>query len=320
MVASALLLSACSAVSSGPERTTKKSSKSAVTKTKESVTVTGPWGEAPTMSFATPLADTHTRSEVLVEGDGAKIHDGDAVLLGIYATSGTTGEVMRNDFASVPQAYEFSVESLGSDLYGALKGVRVGSRVLHVLQDTVPLVMTIDIYPLSADGTAVADVPTKSSDGGAIPKVTVGADGTPVVSINPKAKAPQVLTTVSLLRGDGPQVQAGQSAVIRYVAAQWSTGKVSGSTWKAGSLPATVKIGADKLIEGLDAALTEVPAGSRILVIAPPGQAFGLTEGKLKNETMVYVIDVLAASAEPSTTSASATPDSSGSSPTKGAS
>lgn len=306
LVMSMLWVTACSDVSPGPQRSSKKSSSTASAQVDEPVTVTGAWGETPTVTFALPLADTHTRSEVLVEGDGPKLRENDPVLLAIHATSGSTGKVLRDDFSSTPQTYLFTATALGSDLYDSLKGVRVGSRVLHVVADTVPLVMTIDVFPLEASGIEVTDIPTTSGDGGDVPEVTTGEDGTPVIHIDPKAKAPQVLTTVPLMRGEGPQVQAGQTAVIRYVAARWSTGKVSDSTWTAGTLPATVTIGADALIEGLDSALTEVPVGSRVLVIVPPGQAFGLTEGKLKDETMVYVIDVLAASV-PATTAGAAT-------------
>lgn len=77
----------------------------------------------------------------------------------------------------------------------------------------------------------------------------------------------------------------------------WSTGDVFDSTWGDGKTPVTVTVGADEVIEGLDDTLVGVPVGSQLLVVVPPTLGFGAVEGHaLAKETLVYVIDVLAAS------------------------
>jgi len=259
------------------------------------IQVTGAFGTAPQVSYPIPWTDTTTTTKVLVEGKGSRLRDGAAVLLEIYAQDGSTGKVLRDDFTGIASPYLLTEDGLGGDLYAAVVGRKVGSRLLHtVVSDGVPVVMTVDILPTSAQGAPVEHLATETSDGAPMPTVKVGKDGVPVVTVDSDAKPPAALTAVALRRGDGEQVRAGRTAVLRYVAVRWSTGKVSGSTWAAGALPVTVTIGADELIEGLDDALTEVAAGSRILVVVPPDKGFAPAGGKLKDETLVYLVDVLA--------------------------
>lgn len=258
------------------------------------IVATGLWGEAPVFQYDKPWAITKNETQVLVKGEGKKLKSGQAIVLAIYAEDARTGKVMRNDFDQMAQAYFLTEKDLGTDLYDAVKGRKVGTRILHTANDEVPLIMTIDVLSTMAKGTAVTDIPLKNSEGLHIPAVASDADGAPSVVIKPSWKPPTTLVTQPLIRGDGQQVLAGQAALIQYVAVRWSTGKVDTSTWKSGSLPVTVRVGSDALIEGLDASLTESTVGSRILAIVPPGEAFGLSDGKYKDETMVYVIDILA--------------------------
>jgi len=259
------------------------------------IQVTGTVGSAPQLTYPVPWTETTPTTKVLVEGKGARLQEGSAVLLEIYAQDGSTGKVIRDDFTGIAAAYLLTPDGLGSDLYAVVVGRKAGSRLLHtVVSDGVPVVMTVDILPTTARGTKVKDVPTESVDGAPVPTVTTGTDGVPQVTVDTEAKPPASLTAVALRRGTGEQVKAGRTAVLQYVAVRWSTGKVSGSTWGPGGLPVTVTIGADELIEGLDDALTEVAAGSRVLVVVPPDKGFAPAGGKLKNETLVYVVDVLA--------------------------
>ena len=201
--------------------------------------------------------------------------------------------MLRDDFSTLPQVYRVTPSSLGQDLYDVLLGVRGGSRVVHITYDVVPLIMVVDVLPLRATGTDVENPTSQSADGAELPtvkdrKIIIPEDSVP----------PAMLSTAVLRIGSGQQVRAGQRAVLQYQAVRWSNGRVVGTTWDKDELPVTVKIGSDVLIEGLDAALTDVAVGSRILVVVPPGLAFGLSDGRWRDETMVYLIDVLAASGE----------------------
>ncbi|GAA2520803.1 FKBP-type peptidyl-prolyl cis-trans isomerase [Rarobacter incanus] len=284
----------------GPKRTQPKPSKSTETATPdkdvdvlEHVQVTGTWDTKPDVAFTPPVSITKTERKTLIEGAGGKLRPNGKALLRILAISGSTGDELRNDFDTLPQVYRVTVTDLGEALYESLVGIRAGGRVSIATYDEIPLIMVVDVLPINADGTKVADPATESSDGEKLPTV----DGTNI-TIPKKSDPPSVLTTSVLIRGNGAQVAAGKGAVIQYEAVRWSNGKVVGSSRADDALPVTVNVGSDALIEGLDSALSDVTVGSRILVVVPPGQAFGLTDGKWKKETMVYLIDVLAASAQ----------------------
>ncbi|GAA2247923.1 hypothetical protein GCM10010401_22200 [Rarobacter faecitabidus] len=261
-----------------------------MTGTLANIQVTGTWGFRPEVAFTPPLMISEPDDRVLIQGAGSNLKEGGKALLQIYAVSASNGDVLRDDFATVPQTYRVTTAALGEDLYDVVLGRRTGSRLVHITYDSVPIIMIIDILPLKASGTKVDPPAATSSDGAALPTVV---DNKVVI---PDSDPPRVLTTSMLILGNGVQMSAGQTAVLQYQAVRWSNGKVVGTTWDADTLPVTVKVGSDALIEGLDAALTDVTVGSRMLVIVPPGLAFGLTDSRWRRETMVYLIDVLAAS------------------------
>ncbi len=299
------LLTGCSSDLPGPERERSKKPKptqtqAPVTGTLADIQVTGTWSTRPDVEFPMPLLVEEPETTILVAGAGPRLKEGGKALLAIYAQSGSDGEVLTDHFTDGPKAFRMLRSDLGDDLYETMVGVRTGSRVLHVVHDSVPLVMVIDVLPLFASGEPVEDVAAEAPDGAPMPTVNSKKDGTPVVNVPKKKKPPATLTTSVLIRGNGAQVLANETAVLQYQAVRWSKNKVVGSTWDPDELPVTVKVGADTLIEGLDAALTDLTVGSRILVVVPPVLAFGPAGGKWQNETMVYVVDVLAASA-PST-------------------
>lgn len=67
------------------------------------------------------------------------------------------------------------------------------------------------------------------------------------------------------------------------------------SSWSQG--PTSVVVGRDNVIEGLDRALVGAKAGSRMLLVIPPGLAYGdqARKGIPARTTLVFVIDILAA-------------------------
>src|SRR5690625_6638643 len=78
------------------------------------------------------------------------------------------------------------------------------------------------------------------------------------------------------------------AVTVRYLAVSWSDGEVVDSTWSAGHGPTTIAF--TGLIEGWQNGLVDARVGSQVMLVVPPDQAFG-------EDTLVYVIDVLAVSA-----------------------
>lgn len=254
------------------------------------VTITGTGAEAPDLAYPVPLVLDAPVTEVVWEGEGDEVVDGQPVLLRIYSENGADGSVVRDDFTSVPAPYLLTEEAIGSDLFSVLSGQRVGARILHAVEtDGVPVVTSIDILPSRAVGelsAPEAGSPVVAQDPSGVPTVTIPAD-------QPAPTAPVVRQVV---RGTGEQVTSGSKVVIQFVAVKWSTGEVFDTTWGEGRLPKTVTLGVDQLIEGLDEGLVDLPVGSQVMLVVPPGLGFGPSGNELSTETLVYVVDILAAS------------------------
>jgi len=256
------------------------------------VLVTGEPGGTPELQFTAPLAITEPSVEVIAEGTGPELSDGGPVLVNFYAESAADGSLINETYSGEPRAYVLSEEYIGTEIYRALRGQRVGSRILHVVPPSegqpAGTVAVFDILPTRAEGEAV---PPREG----LPTVDVGDDGTPAVTVPPETAPPADLVIQPLIRGTGPQVVAGQVITVQYVGVRWSDGSVFESSWESGELPVSFPIGVQSVLEGWDAGLVEQPVGSQVLLVVPPSMAYGGTPNELAEETLVYVVDILSA-------------------------
>ena len=254
------------------------------------VTISGTSAQTPELTYPTPLVLADPITEVVWEGDGDEVVEGGPVLLRIYSENGTDAAVLRNDFLAVPTAYLLTEDTIGSDLFSVISGHRVGARLLHAIEtDGVPTVSSIDILPTRAVGEV------REPEQG-LPVVEHDESGMPTVTIPADQAAPSEPVVRQVVRGTGAQVPSGSKVVIQLVAVKWSTGEVFDTTWGEGRLPTAVTVGADQLVEGFDQGLVDLPVGSQVMLVVPPGQGFGPAGNELSAETIVYVVDILAVS------------------------
>lgn len=271
-VLAALLLGACSG---DPEPSTE-------------ITVTGEAGELPDLHYEAPLEVTEPRTEVLWEGTGPPVVEGEPVLLHYLAENTRDRSVASETYSTKPSARRLTPEDLGLGLYEALRGVTVGSRVLHVAppEDGVPLAVVIDVLPTRASGE-----PVEPREG--LPTVTLGPHGAPKIEL-PDGDPPAELVVQPLILGSGPQVQPGQVITVQYTAVSWDDGELYASTWGAETPMVQTEIGVGQQLTGWDDGLIEQRVGSQVMLIVPPAQAFG-------EDTLVFVVDILAADGQPTT-------------------
>lgn len=257
------------------------------------VEVAGEVGRRPTVTLDTPLQIGEIVTRELVSGTGDELLEGNAVMLSYVALDAITGEVVEDSYGSEPRILLLTQDEAGP-LYSELLGRTEGSRLLRLEPGSMtvpdPVVIVYDILPTEAVGTEL-EAPA------ALPQVTLTGDGSPTVTL-PDADPPNSLTIAQLVRGEGPQVQAGESVTVRYVQMAWSTAEVLESTWGPGTLPVTIPL-VDR-IPGLQEGLVDATVGSRVLLVVPPAQADG-------TDTMVFVVDVLAV-----TSKSDATPEGTG--------
>lgn len=259
------------------------------------VTVQGEAGSAPDLVYETPLVVSEPTVEVLAEGDGPELVDGEPVLVDYYAEDGSDGTVVGETYSSEPKPYLLSAESLGVAIHDALQGRTVGSRILHLVPPEGdrggPTVAVYDILPTRASGE-----PVEPREG--LPTVTLADDGEPEIEVPPTAP-PEDLVVQPLLRGSGPQVQPGQVIIVQYKGVTWSDGTVFDSSWDDGELPTPFPIGVNSVLPGWDLGLVEQTVGSQVLLVVPPRLGFGAGDTELADETLVFVVDILAARGGP---------------------
>jgi peptidylprolyl isomerase len=247
------------------------------------VEVAGAVGQRPVVQVDTPLKITEVETEELVTGDGRELTEDNAVMLAFLAVDAITGDVVEDSYGGEPRILLLTEDEAGP-LYHELLGRTEGSRLLRLEPGSMtrpdPVVIVYDVLYTQAHGTEL-----ETSAG--MPQVARAEDGTPTITL-PDDDPPTSLTIAPLIRGDGPQVQSGESVTVRYTQMAWSTGEVLESTWGDGSLPVTIPL-VDR-IPGLQDGLVDATVGSQVLLVVPPAQADG-------TDTMVFVVDVLAVTA-----------------------
>src|ERR1700678_4481975 len=164
----------------------------------------------------------------------------------------------------------------------------------------IPALVAVSACSSSGDPSA-SSLPTASNAQGAS---SLGADAdvavsgqfnqAPKVSI-PATKAGANLAVRTLIVGKGPAVTSSDVAVGNYVTYLWdgATNKEVGTTY--GGVPQ--EFSASQELPGLVTAMNGRTAGSRVLAIVPPADAFGSTGnpemGVSGSDTLVFVIDIL---------------------------
>lgn len=298
------------------------SAPSAAPNTNAQVKVTGTFGKSATVSIPKAAPSGKLAYSTPIKGTGAAVGSGNDMLadIALYKWTGKTNSQVYSAFTQgAPQIIPAQIGLTG--LETALKGATIGSRIVAVLppkygygssgnsqlgitgKDTV--VWVIDILQQfsptqSATGSHV------SNGGGKLPTVTAKAGQQPVVSV-PKNSPPTGLSVTTLLKGTGPKLATGDTAVTQYVGYIWRTGKVFSSSWpsaqNAQAAPFSFKLG-QGVVAGFSDGLKGVPVGSRVMIVIPPKLGYGSagqsSAGIKGTDTLVFVVDVIGIQPPPS--------------------
>ena len=247
-------------------------------------------------------------TQVISEGDGAKLKNGDAIQVNYLGQSWDSTKPFDNSFDR-KQPFDLTLGA-GMVIQGwdkGLVGQKVGSRVELVIppdlgygaqgqgdiKPNATLVFVVDVLkatqiPASAEGTQVAQ------DNIALPKVGTNTDGkAPTVTI-PKTDPPKKLVSNYILESKGDVIKDTDSVVVNYVALLWKDSKEFDSTYKVGKTQ-TFPL-AQVTLKGLKNGLVGKKVGSRVLLVVPPDQAFGdkAQQAIPANSTLVFAVDILA--------------------------
>ncbi|WP_139417151.1 FKBP-type peptidyl-prolyl cis-trans isomerase [Agromyces laixinhei] len=275
------------------------------------VTVKGEFGEAPRVTFPTPLAPEETQCTEIITGDDEHLAAGQMALVGLAVYNGATGEELQvtgfggDTGEPVPLA---SSETTLPGLAKALSCGSVGSRVAAVVPEKdgfgpngnqqlgiapgESLVFVLDIqraFLPRANGAV-----RLTRDG--FPAVVLAPDGRPGITV-PKSDPFETTEVEVLKEGSGQVVESGDSVVVHYTGVTWADGEVFDSSWEKGAPTImTVSDGADsQAIPGFSKAIVGQKVGSQVAVVIPPSDGYGdQASGPIPaNSTLFFVIDIL---------------------------
>ncbi len=256
----------------------------------EAVSVTGDVGQAPTVTFTSPLDVGDTQeTTVVVAGTGAALADGDYLTYAYTAYDADTGEQLDAggyDPALDPQAITGSSVILGPALGCATVGTRVVTTY-PATSSSSAVVFVIDVLAAVAGDEWCQ--PVSPATGAAFPTVTWNDDGSPSVTVPTTETAPTSVTEQVLTQGDGDTVASGDSVTVNYQLATWADGTVVETSW--GSTAAT--FATTDVVAGFGNALIGQQVGTSVLVVVPPDCGYSSTStSDMAGQTLVFVISI----------------------------
>ncbi len=278
----------------------------------EGLTVSGEFGEVPTLEVDSAIKVSKPTTEVISAGEGDPVEANKKAMFNILLAKGSDGsKLFSSAEEGTPVQVTMKQDEFFQTVIDALVGKPQGSRVALAAtvedvwgdagapqlelkaSDTVVFVVDVlsvqptDVLdaPEGEDVAAPADAPVVEETDG---KVT-GFD----FSTAPE-KAPTELQVIPLVEGEGPEAQAGRLVTFNYYGAVWGSDKAFDSSFERGA-PEPFGVGVNGLIKAWDETIPGLKQGSRVLIIAPPGDAYGATDrpGIPKNSTLTFVVDVL---------------------------
>jgi len=232
---------------------------------------------------------------VISEGDGEEIGVNDLVSVEYQIVDATNNQVLdssaRGDGDVLPVLLDTNQSSL---FVAALECKPLGSRIALALpgnvlgegqNNVVVYAEAVEKLPEVATGTPVDPTP-------GMPTVKLDDKGAPSVTI-PDGDAPSETKVAVLKQGDGATVASGDLVVVQYLGVKWSDGKEFDSSWSRDAVPAQFQT--TGVVAGFQKALEGQKVGSQVLVVMPPADGYGASEGhELQNESLVFVVDILA--------------------------
>lgn len=278
-----------------------------------SVTIEGKQGKEPKVTFDGRLDGSEEETDVLVEGDGETVADGDTVSAQWWIGNGFTEKEAQSTYDQGPQSVEVTEEILPF-LREALIGRKVGDRV-------VMLTSAEKAYGESGNPSigignkdsvlAIVDIMDRSET---VPPL----DGPQGEDKKPAGWAPTIiekdgvvtgldfstahepsgeLIATTLVKGDGAKVTSGQTLTVDYLGQVYDADEPFDESFSGE--PAEFPIGVGQVIPGWDERLVGRTVGSRVILEIPPAKGYGKEgnegAGIKGTDTLFFVVDILAA-------------------------
>jgi len=294
----------------------------------EAFEVSGEVGSSPEVTWNARMEAGDAETEVLTEGDGAELAEGDNVLVNYYIGNGFTREPTLDTYSEdqvpvyfpvggeVPQPASaqptnaqvarylldtFVAEQVEiGDTVGTRKVTTVSSAdILGVAgsdldignEDALMMVIDVDsVVRTKPDGSPIKARPAW------VPGITFSDRLPSALDFDGVAAPDGTLKSQVLYAGEGPNVAANDLIVVNYLGQVYDAAKPFDASY--GADPFSTVLGQGAVIKGWDQALEGVPVGSRVMLQIPPKLGYGKDgsgEDIPGGSTLYFVIDVLAA-------------------------
>lgn len=270
-----------------------------------------------------PLSVAETSIQEIEPGEGEAATAEQDVELRYLAVNGTTGEEIISTFTTDETVtMSLANPNLLPGFLNSLEGSKPGQSFIVAMSpedafgeqgnaglgigpnDTV--VFYVEVVGASTPLTQAEGEEVEPVEG--LP--TVEADGTSpaTITIPEGEEPPSELVVQPLIQGEGAEIEAGQTVRMQYTGVQWSDGEQFDTSLQEGRSAFETVIGVGQVIAGWDEGLIGQTVGSRVLLVIPPGMAYGEAPADddeasataqpphaLAGETLVFVVDILAA-------------------------
>lgn len=242
--------------------------------------VDGEFGAQPTLTFPETGAPAELRTEILSEGDGAEVGEGDYIVAN-YIGQVWGADAPFNDSWGMGSPIGFSLNQVIDGWKEGIPGASVGDRVLLSIpsdkaygeqgqpsggiEPNADLVFVIDVL-----GTYPADSwfsQADAKDTGAIANLPVTVDGAlgeqPTISVVEGAPEPTEMSGTVIAEGTGEPVGENGLIVLALSMVDWAN-TPGGDSWSSGRLEA-IPVGQGMVFDSLVGA----PTGSRAVMQMP---------------------------------------------------
>ena len=276
------------------------------------LTVSGAFGSEPKVTVKPAVKADKPETQVVSQGDGNPVVANKKAMFNIYLAKGSDGKKLYSSTdQGTPTQVAMNEKEFFKVIIDSLVGKPQGSRVAIAatvkdvwgsagapqlkLKTSDTVLFVIDV--LSVEPKDVLNAPKGKTVAAPANAPTVQESGDKVTGIDfsqaPK-KAPTKLQVIPLVEGDGPVAKAGRLVTFNYYGAVYGSKKPFDSSFSRGA-PVPFGVGVRGLIPARDKVIPGLKQGSRVLIIAPPGDAYGsrAQSGIPANSTLAFVVDVL---------------------------
>jgi peptidylprolyl isomerase len=302
-IAAAVLVLALIATACGSELKKDKPS------LRDEITVSGAYGEKPTIKIDSPLKVPETTSWTSETGKGDKVGAQATTILALTLADARTGKTAISTYDKGQRPLEVKLgDQVFPSLAKSLVAKSAGSRVVvaSTADDSYgdtgapqigikagdAIVMVADV--LSTDPTKVLDGPTGTTKAPPATAPTILERGGDLTGLDFNGlRKPRRFSAILLREGNGPAIETPDRIAADYIGQVWGGKQPFKNTY--GTEPARFSIGLGGVIKAWDRGLAGLKEGARVMLICPPDTAYGKAgqPGIPANSTLVFVIDVL---------------------------